>query len=741
MTDHTCARGGRMLVAAAIALLPAAVHAQDRKPNATLAEATVEQLMNITITTASRESEGMSDAPAHVRVVHAAEIRRRGYRSLADVLKDLPEFKVDVGSNWDFPAELTVQGVRGATRVILLLDGIRISSPTNEPLPVVANYPVHAARQIEIVYGPASALYGADAFSAVINIITKDATEAAGLTAAVSVGAFGLFDQTVSYGASFGEHASLLLGGQFVYDRQPDLSRYYPSDYGDMQAQRTGTFPTIFGAMQGPTSASYHLPLSAHSFQAAARIGPFQLTLFENRSHLPTTAGIYTPDNVVYSDDAFNQNELFVGAATYTKTIGRTTSTSTFTISRHELNPHSGYRDLYSNMRRSYKYAYGSMVELGQQVSWKPSRAITLVAGGSGQRFFAIPQTADLNSPITSQDAPGTILGTTIVDDFVKLRYVNVGAFAEAHYAMTPAVTLTLGGRGDYNTRYGGTFNPRLGLVTRPAIGTTLKLLYGTAYLAPSPYQSYQHYGSFISSDGGATFSSPYWHLPNPDLKPQHKRTIETTLDQRIGPNLSVSASAFYSRFTNLIKSVDDDQAYAGTYKGWPVAYIDSPVNEGHATTYGGTLQFDAVKAFAPGRYLAGRVAVSLADGRTWPEGESAGGLPVGAIVPVQWRAGLDLDWGRWQFGPRFSLIGTQRLLATVAEGSTRRTIDGYSLVDVNLRRRNFFGPLDAFVTIENALDRRYRSINERAWVNAEEFIGIPQNPRRIAVGLEVRLK
>jgi hypothetical protein len=41
-------------------------------------------------------------------------------------------------------------------------------APTNEPLPIGAHYPVHTTRQIEVVYGPASALYGADAFSAVI---------------------------------------------------------------------------------------------------------------------------------------------------------------------------------------------------------------------------------------------------------------------------------------------------------------------------------------------------------------------------------------------------------------------------------------------------------------------------------------------------------------------------------------------------------------------------------------------
>src|SRR4029079_13153971 len=101
--------------------------------------ATLEELMNIPITTASRTTESLTDAPARVQVVTAAQIRQRGHRSLSDVLKDLPDFKVDLAANWDFPAELTVQGVRGAGRVVLLLDGIRVWSPPNNPLPLVAN--------------------------------------------------------------------------------------------------------------------------------------------------------------------------------------------------------------------------------------------------------------------------------------------------------------------------------------------------------------------------------------------------------------------------------------------------------------------------------------------------------------------------------------------------------------------------------------------------------------------------
>lgn len=709
-----------------------------------LEHATLEDLLNIKITTATRTSEGVGEAPARVQVVTSAQIQRRGYRSVADLLKDLPDFKVDLAGDQDYPTEIVVQGMRGASRIVLLLDGVRVSSPTNEPLPILANYPVHSARQIEIIYGPASAVYGADAFSAVINVISREAADAPGLSVGTSVGQFGLYNQTTSYGARFGANTSLTVAGQFLYDGQPDLSKYYPSDFGDLAGQRTGIFNTIFGPMiaDQPVSPEFHIPISAHSLHATLRAGGVYLMLFESHSRVPTTPA-YTPDNGVYTADAFNRNKLLVGAASYVRPIGGVTSTSTLTLSRHELDPQSGYRNVYSNMKRSYKYAYGSLVKLEEQLSWKPARSLTVTTGGTVERFFAIPQGADLNAPVRSRNQPGTILDTNITDELVKLRYTNTGAFGQTQYAASPRVTVTLGARADYNTRYGATFNPRVGVVTQPAHGTTLKVLYGSAYLAPSPYQSYGHYGTFYPSDGGQMYASGFWHIGNPDLKPQQKKTIEVNLLQSLGRSFHLSASAFYSRFTHTVKESDPDRAYSGLYLGWPVDYIEFPVNEGRAITYGGTVGVDFLRVLDSERSIEARAAVSLADGRVWDEDEAGTGLPIASMVPVQSRLGADLEMYRWVVAPRAAIVGAQRLRATTDESGSikRRTLDGYITVDLTVRRMSVFTNIDAFAMVENAFDRRYRAINARAYSNPEELIGAPQNPRRFTLGFDLRLK
>lgn len=135
-------------------------------------------LLNTPVTAASRQSESSGRAPATVVTVTADQILRRRYRSLGEVLRDLPEFKVDNGFSVEFYNTVSVRGVMGQYKFVILMDGNRIGAATNEVIPILENFPVHFAKQVEVVYGPASALYGADAFTGVINIVTWKGEEA-----------------------------------------------------------------------------------------------------------------------------------------------------------------------------------------------------------------------------------------------------------------------------------------------------------------------------------------------------------------------------------------------------------------------------------------------------------------------------------------------------------------------------------------------------------------------------------
>jgi outer membrane receptor protein involved in Fe transport len=209
-------------------------------------------------------------------------------------------------------------------------------------------------------------------------------------------------------------------------------------------------------------------------------------------------------------------------------------------------------------------------------------------------------------------------------------------------------------------------------------------------------------------------------------------------LQQRIGAAVLLTTSALYSRIADLVSPSDPDLTHAGVYLGWTVAVIESPVNEGDATMYGGTVGVQVHRSFGPRRQIDGHIDVSVADGRIWDLTIDKR-LPVGGMSPLGVRAGIDLDWDHWSVAPRMSVVGTQRLVAFDPRTLARYTLPGYATVDVSIRRR-VFSHLNAFLTVENAFDRRYLDINPGAYTDPEQLVGAPQNPRRIAIGADLRL-
>ncbi|HEY4875863.1 MAG TPA: TonB-dependent receptor plug domain-containing protein, partial [Puia sp.] len=197
--------------------------------SAKLDELSLKDLLNVKITTASKTSQESDKAAATVIVITAEQIKIRGYQSLLDVLQDLPDMKVDDKLYTLALNNFTMRGIPGQDKFILLLDGVRISSPTNEAMPIFENYPVNLAQQIEVVYGPGSALYGADAVSGVINIITKKDLSRKNILidASSAVGTYGQTNNTIFMAKKLSDNSNLVISGQYFYDQQPDYTKLY----------------------------------------------------------------------------------------------------------------------------------------------------------------------------------------------------------------------------------------------------------------------------------------------------------------------------------------------------------------------------------------------------------------------------------------------------------------------------------------------------------------------------------
>ena len=191
-------------------------------------------LLNTEVVTASRTKESANRAPGTIVVVPRQQIKERGYRNLADILKDLPGVDYSHGQSSTSYNLFTIRGLQGNNKFVILQNGLRISSPTGEQAPIMDNFPLYHVKQVEIVYGPASALYGADAFTGVVNLITdaQNTDIEVSYEAGSDSHGYGHF-QT---GFNWGDSLTVRLGGHYQNSKHSDLAADYSDIYtiGDL---------------------------------------------------------------------------------------------------------------------------------------------------------------------------------------------------------------------------------------------------------------------------------------------------------------------------------------------------------------------------------------------------------------------------------------------------------------------------------------------------------------------------
>ncbi len=191
------------------------------------------------VVTASQRPMTVAQAPATVRVVTGDDIRARGVRTVWDALRTVPG--VDVTQTRAFQGEVGIRGMNGPlnNRVLVLLDGRTVLNATfNQMTWTSLPVPIEEIDRIEVVEGPASALYGANAISGVINIITKTPAQLSGGLASMTAGEAGYYSASSIYGArrgAFDYKASLSATGGNKFENE------------GVFASKTGTFHALAG--------------------------------------------------------------------------------------------------------------------------------------------------------------------------------------------------------------------------------------------------------------------------------------------------------------------------------------------------------------------------------------------------------------------------------------------------------------------------------------------------------------
>lgn len=180
--------------------------------------------LDTVVVTATRQTQRVDEVLASVDVITRDEIERAGSRTLVEVLAGRPG--VQVTSNGGAGASSSVF-IRGANsgHTLLLIDGMRVGSATSGA-PAWETIPLNLIERVEILRGPASSLYGADALGGVIQIVTR--RDVSGFQPRVHIGTGTWDTYTASAGVSGGVERlrySLDVGHDRTrgFDAQPDL--------------------------------------------------------------------------------------------------------------------------------------------------------------------------------------------------------------------------------------------------------------------------------------------------------------------------------------------------------------------------------------------------------------------------------------------------------------------------------------------------------------------------------------
>lgn len=496
---------------------------------ADLLDISLEQLGEIEITTAAKVPEPIAKTAATVSVISAEELRRAGARTLYDALERLPGLSAGPGQFGD--NFIAVRGVRStwSEKVLLLLDGHLLNDARSgsATFQFLDSLPVDNIARIEVVRGPGSALYGANAFLGVINIITKRPEAIGGVEAAAS----GEFE---SAGTLAGRY-NLLAGGDLGGDWKGNLNLNWLNAPGPELAVDADAFGRA-------GTADTHV--KRLDMQGSMGNGPFTL----RGRFLTRDAGDGFGGIAVLNDQSRQQVEYWFLDAEYRAEPARETDLTVrayldkqdtdnyYEVPAGTIPPGSflfpwnttGYiADLLAQetitgaeARLDHRGITSHLLTAG--LAWRRERLHDV---GLSANFdpAPMPQVTDVSAYYNWIDPAERDIASLYVQDLWDIR---------------PDLRATLGVRYDHYDDFGATVNPRMGLVWQATPALAARISYGSAFRAPSFFE--QHFKNNPAQQG------------NPDLEPEEIGTWEAGIHWRHG-QAQAGVTLFRSRLRNLI--------------------------------------------------------------------------------------------------------------------------------------------------------------------------------------------
>lgn len=632
-------------------------------------------------------------APAVASVITARELEETGATTLDEALAMVPGLYVGLSPlnrlnpNWSIRGIATDQ----TPQVLLLRDGVPITHFYNGARPNLFQLPVEGIERIEVIRGPGSAIYGADAFAGVINVITKTAAALSGAHVGVRAGSFGRRDAWVQSGGTLGNwHAGVNIelahtdgdGGRVV---SSDLQSVFDTMFGTSASRAPGALSTRYDVLNtslrldnGPWDiALWHWRLldagvGAGAAQALDPSGSqdIDLTQLDARYRLHQGAGNWASD-IRFSYRALNDYPKFVlfpaGSQLPIGTDGNIGSSPfgglvTFT---EGVFGQPAIFDRFSELEwvsvysgwAGHQWRIGAGVKREHEsVEEKKNFGPGVIDGSEGS----------VDGTLT--DVSGTAYAF-LPDQKRTVTYLSL----QDEWGIAPDWELTAGMRYDRYSDFGGTLNPRLALVWATRHDLSSKLMYGRAFRAPSFGELYARNNPIV--------------LGNATLKPETLDSYEMAFDYRPAPTLVSRLNLFRYTISDLIDYVADVGGQTSTAQ-----------NAQSRSGRGLELELE----WKPRADVRIDASYARQRSKNSDTGEEVPNTP-GQMASLR---------ATWQPGQKWSLGVQSYWVADMkrAAGDPRAQIDDYVLTNVSLRRQLTASGLELTAAINNLFDRDARA-------------------------------
>ncbi len=546
----------------------------------------LEQLLNLPavvpgvapiVVSASRREERATAAPATVIVIDRRDIELRGYSQLIDVLRDLPGMETIEFFFSEFGTQVPVRGISGNNKIVVLVNGMRVNPPGGENFPFRNDFSVRHAERIEVVYGSGSTLYGQDAISAVINVVTidpagggtvplRDADDPLAFNTANGPTSAG--GSSLEVGAGAGVNIEREIWGWYggVLDCCRDITvsgyvQYHDSELTPLDSE----FPAYWQNYRDVAITK----TNANGGGIVPTRNDFGLNLFGRVEGFNSSFQVWHRDSQRSSAEGFNTGLGFLPEAKWgdssTVMEGKNTMyvsdnvalESALTYNGYEIDPSSRFVFPASATEwflDDFKYGRGWRVSLEETLRMDVTDDFSLLAGVFIAYSDIIPKATFLGGFDPSQDpvAQGGFFtftnggGPQMIPQVSQVTFWTYAPYLEAQWQVLDNLRVIGGVRVTKDDHFDQIpITPRAAVVYNVTDEFTAKYIYTEAFVAPAPYFA------FATFDNGTLLATT-----NPNVAPETAKTHEVNLTYD-RENVGLGVAAYYGTQGSLITVAD----------------------------------------------------------------------------------------------------------------------------------------------------------------------------------------